>query len=100
MFPPVPASVIEGGFEDFAERWNPILDVSRRSRRAIRAEVHPGEIAFDLYSAERALEAIEGRPEFGFTFDPSHFHWQGVDPVEFLPGFPDRIYHVHMKTSP
>jgi sugar phosphate isomerase/epimerase len=43
------------------------------------------------------LDAVDGREEFGFTFDPSHFHWQGVDPVEFLRRFPDRIFHVHLK---
>jgi sugar phosphate isomerase/epimerase len=26
-------------------------------------------------------------------------HWQGVDPVEFLRRFPDRIYHVHVKDA-
>jgi sugar phosphate isomerase/epimerase len=62
-------------------------------------EVHPTEIAFDIYSAERALEAIGHRPEFGFNFDPSHLIWQGVDPVEFIRAFPDRIYHVHMKDA-
>jgi sugar phosphate isomerase/epimerase len=61
------------------------------------AEVHPGQIAFDLYTAERALEALDGREEFGFLFDPSHLHWQGVDPVAFLRRFPDRVYHVHVK---
>jgi sugar phosphate isomerase/epimerase len=39
------------------------------------------------------------REEFGFNFDPSHLHWQGVDPVEFLREFPDRIYHVHIKDA-
>ena len=62
-------------------------------------EVHPGQIAFDLYSAEMALDALDGREEFGFTFDPSHLHWQGVDPVEFVRRFPDRIYHVHVKDA-
>ena len=28
-----------------------------------------------------------------------HMHWQGVDPVEFLRRFPDRIYHVHIKDA-
>jgi sugar phosphate isomerase/epimerase len=60
-------------------------------------EVHPTEIAFDLYTAQRALEALGHREEFGFNFDPSHLIWQGVDPVEFIRAFPDRIYHVHMK---
>ena len=47
-------------------------------------EVHPTEIAFDLYTAERALEAIGHREEFGFNFDPSHLLWQGVNPVDFI----------------
>ena len=59
----------------------------------------PGQIAFDLYTAERALEALDGREEFGFLFDPSHLHWQGVDPVAFLRRFPDRILHVHVKDA-
>ena len=32
-------------------------------------------------------------------FDPSHLHWQGVCPVEFIRAFPDRIYHVHIKDA-
>ena len=62
-------------------------------------EVHPSEIAFDIYSAERAVETLDRREEFGFNFDPSHLIWQGVDPAEFIRFFPDRIYHVHMKDS-
>ena len=62
-------------------------------------EVHPAEIAYDLVTAERALQALGRREEFGFNFDPSHLHWQGVDPVEFLRAFPDRIYHVHVKDA-
>jgi sugar phosphate isomerase/epimerase len=50
-----------------------------------------------IYTAERALKAVDHRPEFGFNFDPSHLHWQMVDPVEFIRAFPDRIYHVHVK---
>jgi sugar phosphate isomerase/epimerase len=46
-----------------------------------------------------ALDALGGREEFGFTFDPSHLHWQGIDPAEFLRRFPDRIYHVHIKDA-
>jgi sugar phosphate isomerase/epimerase len=61
--------------------------------------VHPTEIAFDLYTAERALAALNHRPEFGFNFDPSHLIWQGVDPAEFVRAFPDRIYHVHVKDA-
>jgi sugar phosphate isomerase/epimerase len=60
-------------------------------------EVHPTEIAFDIASAERAIEAVDGHPAFGFNYDPSHLGYQGVDYVEFLYRFRDRIFHCHMK---
>jgi sugar phosphate isomerase/epimerase len=98
-FPPVPNSMIDDGFKLFADRFNPILDVFAECGVKFALEVHPTEIAFDIYTAERALEALGHRPEFGFNFDPSHLHWQGVDSVEFLRAFPDRIYHVHVKDA-
>ena len=98
-FPPVSPAMIDDGFKLLAERFNPILDVFAECGVKFALEVHPTEIAFDLYSAERALEALNYREEFGFNFDPSHLHWQGVDPVEFIRAFPDRIYHVHMKDA-
>lgn len=98
-FPPVPQSMIDAGFKQFADRWNPILDVFGECGVKFALEVHPTEIAFDLYSAKMALEAIGHREEFGFNFDPSHLHWQGIDPVEFIREFPDRIYHVHIKDA-
>jgi sugar phosphate isomerase/epimerase len=98
-FPPVPSAAIDGGFQLLAERFHPILDVFAECGVRFALEVHPTEIAFDLYTAERALAALDHRPEFGFNFDPSHLIWQGVDPVEFIRAFPDRIYHVHMKDA-
>ncbi|AKJ64393.1 sugar phosphate isomerase/epimerase family protein [Kiritimatiella glycovorans] len=96
-FPPLPPSAIDDGFGRFAELWNPILDVFDECGVKFALEVHPTEIAFDLYTAKRALEALNHREAFGFNFDPSHLEWQGMDPVKFIEAFPDRIYHVHMK---
>ena len=98
-FPPVPESMIERGFSQFADLWNPILDVFGECGVRFALEVHPSEIAYDLHTARRALEALDHREEFGFNFDPSHLLWQGVDPVEFIRAFPDRMYHVHMKDA-
>jgi sugar phosphate isomerase/epimerase len=89
----------DAGFQLLADRWNPILDVFQDCGVKFALEVHPTEIAFDVYSAERALQVLDRREEFGFNFDPSHLIWQGVDPVEFIRYFPDRIYHVHMKDA-
>ena len=98
-FPPVSDAMLQAGFDLLAERWNPILDVFKQEGVKFALEVHPTEIAFDLYSAETALKAMNHRPEFGFNFDPSHLIWQGVDSVQFLRHFPDRIYHVHVKDA-
>jgi len=98
-FPPVSPAMINEGFNLLAERFNPILDVFGECGVRFALEVHPTEIAFDLVTAQRAVEVLDGREEFGFNFDPSHLIWQGVDPVEFLRAFPDRIYHVHMKDA-
>jgi sugar phosphate isomerase/epimerase len=88
---------VQDGLKDFAHRFTPILDACRDAGIRFALEVHPGQIAFDLHSAEMALDVLDWRDEFGFTFDPSHLHWQGIDPVEFLRRFPDKIFHVHVK---
>ena len=96
-FPPITEDMIQAGFDLLAKRWNPILDVFGECGVKFALEVHPTEIAFDIVTAERALEALDRREEFGFNFDPSHLEWQGVEPAKFIEAFPDRIYHVHMK---
>jgi sugar phosphate isomerase/epimerase len=96
-FPPVMPNQIENGYALLAERWNPILDVFRECGVKFGLEVHPTEIAFDIVSARKTLDALGNRPEFGFNYDPSHLGYQGVDYVRFIYEFSDRIYHVHMK---
>ena len=96
-FPPVASETIDEGFAEFASRWKPILDVFESEGVRFGLEVHPTEIAFDIVSAERALDAIDHHSAFGFNYDPSHLGYQGVDYVEFLYRFSDRIFHVHIK---
>jgi sugar phosphate isomerase/epimerase len=99
FFPPTSQKEIDEGFRDFAERWNPILDVFDEEGVRFAFEVHPTEISYDIYSTKRALEAIGRRAAFGFNFDPSHLYWQFVDPAKFIDRFADRIYHAHMKDA-
>ena len=96
-FPPVPERWIEEGFEEFARRWTPVLDVFDEVDVRFALEVHPTEIAFDTITAERALASLEYREAFGFNYDPSHLAYQGVDCVDFINRFGERIHHVHMK---
>jgi sugar phosphate isomerase/epimerase len=96
-FPPIMPGQIDRGFKDFAARWKPILDVFEQGDVYFGLEVHPTEIAFDIASAARAIEALKGHRRFGFNYDPSHLGYQGVDYVRFIREFRDRIFHVHMK---
>ncbi|MDF1812238.1 MAG: sugar phosphate isomerase/epimerase [Verrucomicrobiales bacterium] len=98
-FPPNLPNQIENGFKDFADRWGPIMDVFQENGIRYALEVHPTEIAFDTASAQMALEAIDYHPAFGFNYDPSHLAYQGVDYIEFIYKFADRINHVHMKDA-
>ncbi|MDX1395099.1 MAG: sugar phosphate isomerase/epimerase [Gemmatimonadota bacterium] len=96
-FPPHPDGFVEAGFREFADRWSPILDVFDEADVRFALEVHPTEIAFDVSTAARSLEALAHREAFGFNYDPSHLAYQGVDYVRFILEFGDRIYHAHMK---
>ncbi len=99
MFPPVPEGRVQQGFDDFARRWNPIIDVFEDVGVRFALEVHPSEIAYDYWTTVRALDALGHRPGFGVNFDPSHLIWQEVDPVTFIWDYRDRIYHVHLKDT-
>jgi sugar phosphate isomerase/epimerase len=98
-FPPTSQEYWNKGFEDFANRWTPILDAFAKEDVDFALEVHPTEIAFDTASAERALAAVGNHPRFGFNYDPSHLGYQGVDYVQFIRRFAERIFHVHVKDA-
>lgn len=99
FFPPTSQADIDKGYVDFANRWGPIFDVFSENGIRFGLEVHPTEIAYDIVTMQRALEAVDHHPAFGINFDPSHLIHQFVDPVELINAFPDRIYHVHVKDS-
>ncbi len=98
-FPPNDFERVEAGYQDFAERWGPILDVFEAEGVRYGLEVHPTEIAYDFVTTRKALEAIDQRESFGINFDPSHFAHQSLDSAAFVQEFADRIYHVHVKDS-
>jgi len=86
-------------------QWNDVLIPfwSKKNEAAadegvkIAFEAHPG---FCVYNPETILKLRSACGEqLGANLDPSHFFWQGIDPVEAarVLGDEDCIYHVHGK---
>src|SRR5262245_21402226 len=57
-YPPPTAEVVGQGLREFVQQWGPILDACRDCGIRFAFEVHPGQIAFDLYSAEMVLDEL------------------------------------------
>jgi len=98
-FPQTTEKMVNDGFKEIVDLWTPIFDEFDKLNIKFALEVHPTEIAFDYYTAERLLKEFKNRKTLGFNFDPSHLIWQGVTPHIFLRDFAERIYHVHMKDA-
>ena len=99
FFPPTSLDEIDAGYQDFADRWTPIFDEFQKQGVVFGLEVHPTEIAYDIYTFGQALDAVDDHPAFGINFDPSHLIHQFINPVELINAFPDRIYHAHVKDA-
>jgi sugar phosphate isomerase/epimerase len=60
-------------------------------------ELHPGVTVFTAASFEALLPYVGGN--IGINMDPSHFWWQGIDPVTVVETLGDRIFHAHGKDT-
>jgi sugar phosphate isomerase/epimerase len=58
-------------------------------------EPHPGFCVYNTETLLRLRNAV-GK-EIGINFDPSHFFWQGMDPVQVIMELKDCIFHIHAK---
>ena len=98
MFPPCPQEMIDAGYQDFADRWNPILDVFDEVGRAVRPRGAPERDRLRLLDRRsgRWRRSATGRrsgstgtraTSSGRTWTRSGSCWD----------FPDRIYHVRLQ---
>ena len=88
MFPPATQAMVDAGYQDFADRWNPILDVFDGEGVRFAHEVHPSEIAYDYWTTVRALEAVEHREAFGLELGPVALRLAGPRPGVVPVGLP------------
>jgi sugar phosphate isomerase/epimerase len=83
--------------QDFVDRWGEILDVFEKEGVKFAHEPHPNEYIYNIETAHKSIELLDGHKAWGFNFDPANIILQGIDPVIFVQELGDRIYHVHAK---
>ncbi len=79
--------------------WKDQNDFLKKHNVKFAIEAHPG---FVVYNPETALQLRNSCGEqIGVNFDPSHFWWQGIEPIAAvrLLGKEGAIFHVHAKDT-
>ena len=79
--------------------WSKKNAAAKKEGVKIAFEAHPG---FCVYNTETLLRLRkEAGKQLGANLDPSHFFWQGIDPVESARVLGDAkcIFHVHGKDT-
>lgn len=79
--------------------WSKKNEAAKKEGVKIAFEAHPG---FCVYNPETILKLRKAcGKQLGANLDPSHFFWQGIDPVEAARVLGDAkcIFHVHGKDT-
>lgn len=58
----------------------------------------PGNVAYSPELWDALFEEVPAS-NFGLMLDPSHLHWLGIDPVQAVTDFGDRIFMAHAKDA-
>ena len=98
-WPQRPAGMIETAFKELANRWKPILDIYDENGVDYCYELHPGEDLFDGSTFEMFLDYTNNHKRACINYDPSHFVLQGLDYVQFIDFYHERIRAFHVKDA-
>ena len=98
---------VEENIEIFKEVWPPIIKLAEDCGVKVAIENCPMLFGADQWPGGqnlmctpvmyRKLFEIIPSPNFGLNFDPSHYVWQGLDYLQTVYEFKDRIFHIHFK---
>lgn len=82
---------------DFVKYFTPILDKFKEYGVKFAVEPHPNNFIYDIHTAKRAIELVDGHPCLGFNMDPANLIYLGLRIENFVDELGDRIFHVHAK---
>ena len=76
--------------------WEKMVKKAKKYGIKFGFELHPGDV---LYNPETLIKLREdvGEEEISCNLDPSHFFWQGMDPILIIKKLRRMIIHVHLK---
>ncbi|SFG63720.1 Sugar phosphate isomerase/epimerase [Palleronia marisminoris] len=98
-WPQRPAGLIETAFDELARRWRPIFDHAEEKGVDVCFELHPGEDLHDGISYEMFLDRVDQHPRARLLYDPSHFVLQGLDYLDHIDIYAERISMFHVKDA-
>lgn len=77
--------------------WKKEAKFAKNNGVKIAFEAHPGFVVYNPDTVLRLRDACGDA--LGCNFDPSHFFWQGIDPIAAIKKLAGCIYHVHAKDT-
>jgi sugar phosphate isomerase/epimerase len=98
-WPQRPPGLIEEAFTELARRWRPLLDMAEDNGVDIAFEIHPGEDLHDGITFEMFIDKLAGHARATMLYDPSHYLLQGLDYLDHLDIYCDRIRMFHVKDA-
>jgi sugar phosphate isomerase/epimerase len=98
-WPPRPAGLIEGAFDELAKRWRPILDAFDGAGVDVCYEIHPGEDLHDGETYEMFLDRVDNHKRACLLYDPSHFVLQQLNYLDYIDFYHERIKIFHVKDA-
>lgn len=98
---------VDQNWPRFLKAWQPIIRYAEQRRVHVGIENCPMLFSADEWPGgknlahspavwRRMFRDIPSR-YFGLNYDPSHLVWQGIDPIEPIWEFGNRIHHAHAK---
>jgi sugar phosphate isomerase/epimerase len=77
--------------------WRKQAALAKAAGVKIAFEAHPGFLVYNPETMLRMRSACGS--VLGANFDPSHFFWQGIDPIQAVRALEGAIHHVHAKDT-
>ena len=98
---------VDENIELFKQVWPPIIRLAEEQGVKVAIENCPMLFGPDQWPGGqnlmctpviyRKLFELCPSPYFGLNFDPSHYVWQGLDYLQTIYEFKDRLFHIHFK---